>query len=473
MAIYLPASAEEQTAVLDELTPREIVAELDKHVVGQADAKRAVAIALRNRTRRQKLPAEMADDVMPKNIIMIGPTGVGKTEIARRLAKLANSPFLKVEASKFTEVGYVGRDVESMIRDLIEIAIEMIREEKLEDVADKAELNAEERLLDILLPPPTPRTADPNPSGGLVLEGTTSSSSGDSSSRTREKLRQQLREGKLDERTVEIDVRERNFPSFEIISNQGVEEMDVNLKDMLPNLFGQRTKKRKMKVDEAFEYLIQEEEQRLIDMDQVTRTAIDRVEDSGIIFLDEIDKIAGRESGHGPDVSREGVQRDILPIVEGTTVNTRYGMVRTDHILFIAAGAFHVSKPSDLIPELQGRFPIRVELQSLTMEDFIRILTEPKSSLVKQYIALLETEGVKLEFTPDSLEEIARFAFRVNEGTENIGARRLHTIMERVLDEISFSAPEKKGEQFRVDAEYVRKTLVDIVKDQDLSRYIL
>jgi ATP-dependent HslUV protease ATP-binding subunit HslU len=470
MAIYLPASAEEQTAVLDDLTPREIVTELDKHVVGQNDAKRAVAIALRNRMRRQKLPADMADDVIPKNIIMIGPTGVGKTEIARRLAKLANSPFLKVEASKFTEVGYVGRDVESMIRDLVEIAIEMVREEKLEDVADKAELNAEERLLDILLPPPAPRPAESEKTG-FVLEGTTSS--GDSTSRTREKLRQQLREGKLDDRTVEIEVRERNFPSFEIISNQGVEEMDVNIKDMLPNIFGQRTKKRKMKVNEAFEYLIQEEEQRLIDMDQVTRLAIDRVQDSGIIFLDEIDKIAGREGGHGPDVSREGVQRDILPIVEGTTVNTRYGMVRTDHILFIAAGAFHVSKPSDLIPELQGRFPIRVELQSLTMEDFVRILTEPKSSLTKQYVALLETEGVKLEFTPDSLDEIARFAFRVNEGTENIGARRLHTIMERVLDEISFSASEKKGEQIRVDGDYVRKMLVDIVKDQDLSRYIL
>jgi ATP-dependent HslUV protease ATP-binding subunit HslU len=471
MAIYLPATAEEPTAAsLDDLTPREIVAELDKYVVGQKDAKRAVAIALRNRMRRQKLPSDMAEEVIPKNIIMIGPTGVGKTEIARRLAKLANSPFLKVEASKFTEVGYVGRDVESMIRDLVEIAIEMVREEKLEDVADKAELNAEERLLDILLPPPAPRPAE-STTAGFVLEGTTSS--GDSTSRTREKLRQQLREGKLDDRTVEIDVRERNFPSFEIISNQGVEEMDVNIKDMLPNIFGQRTKKRKMKVNEAFEYLIQEEEQRLIDMDQVTRTAIDRVEDSGIIFLDEIDKIAGREGGHGPDVSREGVQRDILPIVEGTTVNTRYGMVRTDHILFIAAGAFHVSKPSDLIPELQGRFPIRVELQSLTMEDFIRILTEPKSSLVKQYVALLETEGVKLEFTPDSLEEVARFAFRVNEGTENIGARRLHTIMERVLDEISFDAPEKKGEAITVDAAYVEKMLVDIVKDQDLSRYIL
>ena len=465
MAIYLPATADEEQLALDDLTPREIVAELDKHVIGQHAAKRAVAIALRNRMRRQKLTPDLAEEVIPKNIIMIGPTGVGKTEIARRLAKLANSPFLKVEASKFTEVGYVGRDVESMVRDLVEIAIDNIRAEKLEDVSDKAELNAEERLLDILLPPAAPSHPEP----GFTLEAST----GDSYSRTREKLRQQLREGKLDDRTVEIDVRERNFPSFEIISNQGVEEMDVNLKDMLPNIFGQRTKKRKMKVNEAFEYLITEEEQRLVDMDQVTRMAIDRVEDAGIIFLDEIDKIAGREGGHGPDVSREGVQRDILPIVEGTTVNTRYGMVRTDHILFIAAGAFHVSKPSDLIPELQGRFPIRVELQSLTMEDFIRILTEPKSSLVKQYTALLETEGVKLEFTKDALEEIARFAFRVNEGTENIGARRLHTIMERVLDEISFSASDKKGEHCKVDAEYVGKMLADIVKDQDLSRYIL
>jgi ATP-dependent HslUV protease ATP-binding subunit HslU len=472
MAIYLPSTAEEEQLALDELTPREIVAELDKHVIGQKDAKRAVAIALRNRTRRQKLAPDLAEEIIPKNIIMIGPTGVGKTEIARRLAKLANSPFLKVEASKFTEVGYVGRDVESMVRDLVEIAIDNVREEKLEDVADKAELNAEERLLDILLPPsPPPRTEPVSTAGGVVIDGTMALA--ESSSRTREKLRQQLREGKLDDRTVEIDVRERNFPSFEIISNQGVEEMDVNIKDMLPNIFGQRTKKRKMKVNEAFEYLIQEEEHRLIDMDQVTRIAIDRVENSGIVFLDEIDKIAGREGGHGPDVSREGVQRDILPIVEGTTVNTRYGMVRTDHILFIAAGAFHVSKPSDLIPELQGRFPIRVELQSLTMEDFVRILTEPKSSLVKQYTALLETEGVKLDFTPEALDEIAHFAFRVNESTENIGARRLHTIMERVLDELSFEAPEKKGQQVTVDADYVRKMLTDIVKDQDLSRYIL
>ncbi len=471
MAIYLPSTFEEEQLALDDLTPREIVSELDKYVVGQHEAKRAVAIALRNRMRRQKLSPEMAEEVMPKNIIMIGPTGVGKTEIARRLAKLASSPFLKVEASKFTEVGYVGRDVESMIRDLIEIAIDMVREEKLEDVADKAEINAEERLLDLLLPS-TPTVIPPAAEGATGF-GTLPVPS-ESNSRTREKLRQQLREGKLDERLVELDVREKNMPAFEIISNQGVEEMDVNLKDMLPNIFGQRTKKRKMKVSEAFEYLIQEEEQRLIDMDQVTRTAVERVENSGIIFLDEIDKIAGRESGHGgPDVSREGVQRDILPIVEGTTVNTRYGMVRTDHILFIAAGAFHVSKPSDLIPELQGRFPIRVELKTLTVEDFVKILTEPKSSLVKQYMALLETEGIKLEFTPDSLGEIANFAARVNEGTENIGARRLHTIMERVLDEISFSAPDLKEKDIKVDAEYVRKMLSDIVKDQDLSRYIL
>ena len=474
MAIYLPGTVEEEQLTLDELTPREIVAELDKYVVGQNAAKRAVAIALRNRMRRQKLTPDLAEEIIPKNIIMIGPTGVGKTEIARRLAKLTNSPFLKVEASKFTEVGYVGRDVESMIRDLVEIAIDMVREEKLEDVSDKAELNAEERLLDILLPPSTPpRSSETSGSNGGVVIDSSSTSLAESGSRTREKLRQQLREGKLDDRMVEIETREKSFPAFEIISNQGVEEMDINVKDMLPNIFGQRSKKRKMKVNEAFEYLIQEEEQRLIDMDQVTRMAIDRVENSGIIFLDEIDKIAGRESGHGPDVSREGVQRDILPIVEGTTVNTRYGMVRTDHILFVAAGAFHVSKPSDLIPELQGRFPIRVELQSLTMEDFIRILTEPKSSLVKQYTALLETEGVKLEFTRESLDEVARFAFRVNEGTENIGARRLHTIMERVLDEISFEAPEKKGQQITVDAEYVGKMLNDIVKDQDLSRYIL
>ncbi len=467
MAIYLPGIEEEAAVILDELTPKEIVAELDKYVVGQHEAKRAVAIALRNRMRRQKLPADLAEEIMPKNIIMIGPTGVGKTEIARRLARLADSPFLKVEASKFTEVGYVGRDVESMVRDLVEIAIDMIREERLEEVAEKAEEHAENKLLELLLPPP------PAPASSTAAGFALPAEDGDSTFRSREKLRQQLREGALDERMVELEVRERNMPAFEIISNQGVEEMDINIKDMLPNIFGQRTKKRKMKVSDALEYLIQEEESKLIDMDQVTRVAVERVEQSGIIFLDEIDKIAGRESGHGPDVSREGVQRDILPIVEGTTVNTRYGMVRTDHILFIAAGAFHVSKPSDLIPELQGRFPIRVELKSLTMEDFIKILTEPKSSLVKQCIALLETEGLKLEFTSEGLDEIARFAFQVNESTENIGARRLHTIMERVLDDISFNAPDMTEKTVTVDGDYVRKMLTDIVKDQDLSRYIL
>src|SRR5213594_160340 len=461
--MYVPETVDESPH-LDELTPREIVRELDKYVIGQAGAKRAVAIALRNRIRRQKLPPEMAEEVMPKNIIMIGPTGVGKTEIARRLAKLANSPFLKVEASKFTEVGYVGRDVESMIRDLVEIAIEMVRNEKLEEVADKAEANAEERVLDLLLPPM------PLPSGGSDNSDRTAA---DQWNRTREKLRGQLREGKLDERMVEIEVKERNFPAFEIISNQGIEEMDINIKDILPGFLGQRTKKRKMKIAEALEYLIQEEEQKLVDMDTVTRLAVERVEDSGIIFLDEIDKIAGRESGHGPDVSREGVQRDILPIVEGTTVNTRYGFVRTDHILFIAAGAFHVSKPSDLIPELQGRFPIRVELDSLTVGDFVRILTEPQNALIKQYVALLETEGIKLTFNDDAVQEIARFAASVNESTENIGARRLHTIMEKLLDDISFEGPDLKKKTIRIDAGYVQKMLAEIVKDQDLSRYIL
>src|ERR1700688_612971 len=452
MAIYLPASAEEQDIALDELTPREIVAELDKHVVGQRPATRAVAIALRNRQRRQKLPPDIGDDIMPKNIIMIVPTGVGKTEIARRLAKLTNSPFLKVEASKFTEVGYVGRDVESMIRDLVDIAIDMVREERLDEVADRAEVNAEERLLDLLMPP------QPEPS--------------ESVERTREKLRDRLRDGKLDERLVELDVKDRG-PTFEISTNAGIEEMGINLKDMIPNLFGTKTRRRKMRVAEALDYLVQEEEQKLIDMDQVTRMALERVESSGIIFLDEIDKIAGRESGHGPDVSREGVQRDILPIVEGTTVNTRHGFVRTDHILFIAAGAFHVSKPSDLIPELQGRFPIRVELKSLTEEDFIRILKEPKNALIKQYTALMETEGIKLVFTDDAIEEISGFAARVNSMSENIGARRLHTIMEKMLEEISFAGPDLKKKNVRIDAAYVRKQLADIVKDQDLSRYIL
>jgi ATP-dependent HslUV protease ATP-binding subunit HslU len=403
---------------------------------------------------------------------MIGPTGVGKTEIARRLARLTNSPFLKVEASRFTEVGYVGRDVESMVRDLVEVSIDMVREEKVDEVAEKAEQNAEERLLDLLLPPP-PAMRKPEKTQGENDEGRVAASP-EQFQRTREKLRAQLREGKLDDREVEVEMRDRSTPAFEVVTAQGVEEMDINIKDILPGIFGQRTKKRRMHVTEAMEYLIQEEENRLIDMDQVTRTAVERAEQSGMIFLDEIDKIAGRErGGGGPDVSREGVQRDILPIVEGTTVNTRYGMVRTDHVLFIAAGAFHVSKPSDLIPELQGRFPIRVELHSLTTEDFIRILKEPKSALVKQYIALLETEGIKLTFTDEALQEIAKFAAAVNEATENIGARRLHTIMEKLLDEISFEGPDLKKKIVRVDAAYVQKQLMDIVKNQDLSRYIL
>ncbi|MGC8758904.1 MAG: ATP-dependent protease ATPase subunit HslU [Bryobacteraceae bacterium] len=452
MVLYLPGDASRDEPLLDELTPRQIVAELDKYVIGQAEAKRAIAIALRNRIRRQRLDAEIAEDVMPKNILMIGPTGVGKTELARRLAKLSNSPFLKVEASKFTEVGYIGRDVDSMIRDLVDVAIDMVREQKLDEVADRAEELAEERLLDALMPP------SPEP--------------GESAERTREKLRERLRAGRLDDKLVEIEVKERG-PTFEIFGNTGSEEMDMNLREFLPQLFGPRTTRRTMRVYEAFDYLVQEEENKLIDMDQVTRIAIERVERSGIIFLDEIDKIAGRESGHGPDVSREGVQRDILPIVEGTTVNTRYGFVRTDHILFIAAGAFHVSKPSDLIPELQGRFPIRVELKSLTEDDFVRILTEPKNALTRQYAALLETEGIKLSFTPDAIREMARFARIVNETSENIGARRLHTIMEKVLEEISFEGPDLRKKKVVIDAEYVRKQLKDIVEDQDLSRYIL
>ncbi|HXT24171.1 MAG TPA: ATP-dependent protease ATPase subunit HslU [Candidatus Eisenbacteria bacterium] len=447
------------------MTPREIVSELDKYIVGQAAAKRAIAVALRNRVRRQKLPPELSDDILPKNILMIGPTGVGKTEIARRLARLAGCPFVKVEASKYTEVGYVGRDVESMVRDLVEMSIDMVREEKLDEVAERAEHAAEERVLDLLLPPPPP----PGP-------GTAESDAAaqrEQNQRTREKLRAQLREGKLDQRMVDLEVRERMMPSFEVISNQGVEEMDVNFKEMLSGMFGQQKKKRKMSVADAFEYLIQEEEGKLVDMDQVTRIAVERAEQMGIIFIDEIDKVAGRESGHGPDVSREGVQRDILPIIEGTTVNTRYGMIRTDHILFVAAGAFHVTKPSDLIPELQGRLPIRVELQSLKEEDFVRILTEPKNALIKQYIALLETEGLKLNFTDDAVETIAKFATQVNEQTENIGARRLHTILEKVLDELSFEAPDLKKKTVKVDAAYVNKQLADIVKNQDLSRYIL
>jgi ATP-dependent HslUV protease ATP-binding subunit HslU len=464
-----PPGEQELLPALDDMTPREIVAELDKYIVGQNAAKRAVAVALRNRVRRQKLPPEIAEDVLPKNILMIGPTGVGKTEIARRLARLAGCPFVKVEASKYTEVGYVGRDVESMVRDLVETSIDMVREEKLDEVADRAEQAAEERVLDLLLPPSPP----PAPSSGTGAAEIESASQREQNQRTREKLRAQLREGKLDQRMVDIEVRERATPAFEIISNQGVEDMDVNIKDMLSGMFGQQKKKRKMSVADAFEYLIQEEENKLLDMDQVTRVAVERAEQMGIIFIDEIDKVAGRESGHGPDVSREGVQRDILPIIEGTTVNTRYGMIRTDHILFIAAGAFHVTKPSDLIPELQGRLPIRVELQSLKEEDFVRILTEPKNALIKQYIALLETEGVKLNFTEDAVETIAKFATSVNEQTENIGARRLHTILEKVLDELSFEASDLKKKNVKVDAAYVTKQLADIVKNQDLSRYIL
>ncbi|HET9400735.1 MAG TPA: ATP-dependent protease ATPase subunit HslU [Candidatus Acidoferrales bacterium] len=472
--IYLPGEQgqqePEQQPSFDELTPRQIVVELDKYIVGQAAAKKAVAIALRNRVRRQKLSPEMAEEVLPKNILMIGPTGVGKTEIARRLARLAGCPFVKVEASKYTEVGYVGRDVESMIRDLVETSIDMVREEKLDEVAERAEQAAEERVLDLLLPPtPGPSPVDSaNPVSPQV-----EAMRRENNERTREKLRAQLREGKLDNRMVEVEVRERSMPAFEIVSSQGVEEMDVTIKDMFSGMFGQQKKKRKMTVAEAFDYLIQEEENKLVDMDQVTRIAVERAEQMGIIFIDEIDKIAGRESGHGPDVSREGVQRDILPIIEGTTVNTRYGMIRTDHILFIAAGAFHVSKPADLIPELQGRLPIRVELQNLGEADFVRILTEPKNALIKQYLALLETEGVKLNFTDDAIATIARFATSVNEQTENIGARRLHTIMERLLEEISFDAPDLKKKSVKIDGAYVGKQLESIVKNQDLSRYIL
>src|SRR5215210_4656873 len=481
MVIYLNGEVDDSPG-LDEMTPRQIVAELDKHVVGQRAAKRAVAIALRNRVRRQKLAPEMAADVMPKNIIMIGSTGVGKTEIARRLARMSSSPFLKVEASKFTEVGYVGRDVESMIRDLTEIAVEMTREEKIEEISDQAELNVEERILDLLLPPPKSSfsggyfdfdEAETNETTSAPAENAAASGRDDNFQRTREKLRARLRAGKLENRLVEIEVREKSFPTIELAGPQGIEEMGINMKDMLGNLFQGRTKRRKMRIDEAMEYLMQEEEERLIDMDTVARAALERVESSGIIFLDELDKIAGRESGHGPDVSREGVQRDILPIVEGTTVNTRYGMVRTDHILFVAAGAFHVSKPSDLIPELQGRFPIRVELESLTIEDFKRILTEPKNALIKQYRALLETEGIELDFTETAIDTIARFAARVNEQTENIGARRLHTIMEKLLEEISFEGPDLEPKNQRIDSSYVEAMLAETVKDQDLSRYIL
>ena len=438
-------------------TPREIVSELDKYIVGQKDAKRCVAIALRNRWRRQQVPEPLRDEIAPKNIIMIGPTGVGKTEIARRLAKLAQAPFLKVEASKFTEVGYVGRDVESMVRDITDLATNMLKEEESKKVQKRAEEMAEERLLDLLLPP----------------TGKGQNKEGENQQATREKLRKLLKAGKLNEKYVEVEIVDRNLPVVEIFSASGLEEMDINIKDMFGGLFPKKKKQRKVKVPEALQILSQEEAYKLVDMDSVIKQAIERVEQSGIIFIDEIDKIAGRESSYGPDVSREGVQRDILPIVEGTTVTTKYGMVKTDHILFIAAGAFHVSKPSDLIPELQGRFPIRVELDSLGKDDLIRILTEPENALIKQYTALLETESVKLEFKGDAIAEIAEMATLINERTENIGARRLYTMMERLLDEISFDAPDKSGERVAIDAKYVREKLKDFVEDEDLSRYIL
>jgi len=458
------------------LKPREIVEKLDRHIIGQADAKRAVAIALRNRWRRQNVPRELADEISPKNIIMIGPTGVGKTEIARRLAKLDNSPFLKVEASKFTEVGYVGRDVESMIRDLVELSVNMAKSEEQENVRAKAAQIAEERLLDILLPPRLTEMrvnemlddSEHTENTGPALEQSQKYDA------TREKLRQQLKDGKLSGRVVELEVTEpRSGPMIEIFSAAGMEDMGLNIKDMLGNMMPQKKKKRTLKVSEAMKILAGEEAQKLIDMDKVTKTAVERVEQSGIIFLDEIDKIVGSDAPHGPDVSREGVQRDLLPIVEGSNVNTRYGMVKTDHILFIAAGAFSSSKPSDLIPELQGRFPIRVELDSLGKEEFIRILTEPNNALVKQYTEMMATEGIKIIFTVDAVAEIAQVATLVNERMENIGARRLYTIMETLLDEISFEAPDMKEKEIKIDAKYVQEKLDDIVEDEDLSRYIL
>ncbi|MEK7846339.1 MAG: ATP-dependent protease ATPase subunit HslU [Nitrospinota bacterium] len=450
-----------------QLTPRRIVGELDRYIIGQKNAKRSVAIALRNRWRRQQLSPELREEVAPKNIIMIGPTGVGKTEIARRLARLTNSPFIKVEASKYTEVGYVGRDVESMVRDLTEVSKNIVREERAAEVSETAKANAEERLLDLLLPPPvsSKKTADEKIEMDEIGHK--------HYQETREKFRKYLREGKLNERSVELEVEQRILPMIEVVSNTGIEDLDMNIKDMLGSIMPQKKKIRKVKVSEALTILTQEEAQKLIDMDKVIKEAINRVEQSGIIFIDEIDKVAGRESGHGPDVSREGVQRDLLPIVEGSTVSTKYGAVRTDHILFIAAGAFHVSKPSDLIPELQGRFPIRVELDSLGKEEFIRILTEPQNALIKQYVELLKTEGVDISFAEDAIAEIAALAALVNDRMENIGARRLHTIMERLLDDISFTAPERKEEHIAIDAAYVKEKLQDVIKDEDLSRYIL
>jgi len=450
----------------DHLTPKEIVAELDKYIVGQKDAKRAVAIALRNRWRRQQIPENLRDEIAPKNIIMIGPTGVGKTEIARRLAKLTASPFLKIEASKFTEVGYVGRDVESMVRDLMELAINMVKTEERAKVQSKAAEAVEERLLDLLLPGSI-STPGPPAEGVVQVE-----SEGDRD-RTREKLRSLLRAGKLDDRYVEVEVSQRTTPVVEIFSAAGMEEMDFNFKDMLGNLFPGKTKQRKVKLSEAREYLLQEEAGRLIDMDRVVEEARRKVEHNGIIFLDEIDKIVGRDQTRGPDVSREGVQRDLLPIVEGTTVNSKHGMLHTDHILFIASGAFHLSKPSDLIPEMQGRFPIRVELSSLGAEEFERILTEPENALIKQYQALMNTEGIRLTFTPEAIKALADLATQVNERTENIGARRLHTVMEKLLEEISFNAPDLATQEITITDAYVKERLAALIEDEDLSRYIL
>jgi len=463
MPIVLPEKLEEGIQEISEieLTPKEIVRELDKYIIGQKEAKKAVAIALRNRYRRRRLPPELADEIAPKNILMIGPTGVGKTEISRRLAKLTASPFLKIEASKFTEVGYVGRDVESMIRDLVRMSVDMIKSEKVNEIKEKAERNIEERILDCLLPPMRVRP------DGLQQEDAVQFQ------QTREKLRNQLREGFLEDRVIEIEIKERTSSPFEIFSNAGVEEIGIHIQEIIPGFGGGKTKKRKVKIKEARELLLEEEQTKLIDKEQVNRLAVEKVEHSGIIFLDEVDKIAGRETGRGPEVSREGVQRDLLPIIEGTTVNTRSGLVRTDHILFIGAGAFHVSKPSDLIPELQGRFPIRVELTSLDKSDFIRILTEPENALIKQYMALLATEGITIMYTEDAVDEIAEIAEKVNEMTENIGARRLHTIMEKVMEDISFEAPDIKKKTIKIDRQYVQKQLKDIVKDEDLSRFIL